>query len=748
MTCTPQRPTSVLPLEGNVGDGAGRAAGTVSLTVLPGSSKPARSKSASRRSAVLVLVHVLMAGHVAWWWFKGDVLTPVEPSETAFTLEQGLVNAGFVFFATALLLQLVFGRFMCGWACHVVAVQDLCAWLLKKVGIRPRPFRSRLLMWAPFVLAFYMFLWPTLKREVVWPLAEKHWPAAMDVLGRPYPFPAHGFTSHFVTDDFWATFASVTVGIPFLLVCGGLCVYFLGAKGFCTYGCPYGGFFTPIDRFSPGKILVDHSKCEGCGHCTAVCTSNVRVHEEIKAYGAVVDPGCMKCLDCVSVCPNEALRFGFGAPAVLKSTTRGRKEVPSLLGTATVKKPARARRVFDLTWGEEIGMALVFFATFWSVRGLYEIFPVLFAMGVAGCVTFVAWKAWRTLRGGPGARDVRAMGMQLRRGGRVTGTGWVFVLGTAVLLGLTAHSGVVTYHAVRGDRLYDQAGMDKERLLSPSRAEIPDEKVAAAKRGLEFYKLAGPRERGGIALVQNLLIERNSALLHLIAGDAAAAEACLRRISNARGEQDELSADIARIMDLQGKHEERRAYVDDLLKRHPDFWAVRERRAAEWIAQGRAADVAADAEAALKAIDDGWRTRVARARTHMTIAWALTALNRGEDAFGHLETAAGIAPRHAPARAALAMGYMQIKGDAASAAREMREAVKHEPGSAERRFTLGRLLLETNQDAEAVKEFTLAYKSSGRDVRLRDAVAQILAQAGLAAEAAKWNADHADAAAP
>ena len=30
----------------------------------------------------------------------------------------------------------------------------------------------------------------------------------------------------------------------------------------------------------------------------------------------VVDPGCMKCLDCVSVCPMNALYFGLGKPSL------------------------------------------------------------------------------------------------------------------------------------------------------------------------------------------------------------------------------------------------------------------------------------------------------------------------------------------------------------------------------------------------------------------------------------------------
>ncbi len=92
-------------------------------------------------------------------------------------------------------------------------------------------------------------------------------------------------------------------GLTFL-VCGFAAVYFLGAKGFCTYACPYGAVFAAADRVAPMRIRVTDA-CEGCGHCTAVCTSNVLVHQEVRDYGMVVDSGCMKCRDCVSGLPQR-----------------------------------------------------------------------------------------------------------------------------------------------------------------------------------------------------------------------------------------------------------------------------------------------------------------------------------------------------------------------------------------------------------------------------------------------------------
>jgi len=246
-------------------------------------------------------LNLFMIAHIIQWRFMGKTISPIEPSETMYTLQNGFVNAGFIFFSLAILATLIFGRFVCGWGCHILALQDFCGWLLKKMGLHPKPFRSRLLVYVPLGAALYMFVWP--------------------VAYRLFWTPGHGpiipkFTNHLVTTNFWATFPSVAVAIPFLFICGFVTVYFLGQKGFCTYACPYGGFFGLADKFSPGKIRVTPA-CNQCGHCTATCTSNVLVHAEVKQYGMVVDPGCMKCMDCVSVCPNDALYFGFGKPALL-----------------------------------------------------------------------------------------------------------------------------------------------------------------------------------------------------------------------------------------------------------------------------------------------------------------------------------------------------------------------------------------------------------------------------------------------
>ena len=387
-----------------------------------------KSKTSRWRAAALIFLNLLMVAHVIQWWITGRTVSPIEPSETMHTLQRGAINAGFIFFSLAILATLIFGRFVCGWGCHILALQDFCAWILKKIGLTPQPFRSRLLIYVPVIAALYMFVWPTAYRFF-----------ASSELGPLIP----KFTNHLVTDNFWETFPSVAVAIPFLFICGFLIVYFLGQKGFCTYACPYGGFFGLADKLSPWKIRVTDA-CNQCGHCTATCTSNVLVHAEVKTYKMVVDPGCMKCMDCISVCPNDALYFGFGKP------------------TVAVSKSSAIQRNYSVTWPEEVLGAAVFLGSFLAVRSVYGLVPFLMALGCAAVTTFLVLKSWRLLK----AREVFFHRFNLRSSGKTQKGGWAFLAFSLLWVGLTAHSGWVRYHEYAGAQAFQNIQIPDELALA------------------------------------------------------------------------------------------------------------------------------------------------------------------------------------------------------------------------------------------------------------------------------------------
>jgi len=377
---------------------------------------------------VLGSVHLLILAHATHFLIAGRTLSPVEPSESMYTLELGQVNAGFIFFALALLSTLLLGRFFCGWGCHIVALQDLCGWLMKRLGVRPRPFRSRLLVYAPLALALYMFAWPTVHRLL--------WPASST------PFP--GFSNHLITTGFWNTFPGPVFAVLTFVTCGFAAVYLLGAKGFCTYGCPYGALFGIADRFAPGRIRVTDA-CDQCGHCTATCTSNVRVHEEVRRFGMVVDPGCMKCTDCISVCPKGALYFGLGSLPALGQLVRRKSGGGSSLG-----------------WPRELLAAAVMLAATLAFRGLYDGPPLLMSVGLGGITAFVALKLFAIAT----RRDVGVQNLKLRVAGRLTGTGAVFAALVLVWLLFTAHSGFVQWHRVLGRQALGRTEASRADVLS------------------------------------------------------------------------------------------------------------------------------------------------------------------------------------------------------------------------------------------------------------------------------------------
>lgn len=303
-----------------------------------------------RRALVLGGVYLLFALHYLHWRIVGTTLAPLELSEVLRTVHLGVVTAGFLLMLAAVGATLLFGRFFCGWGCHLLAIQDLAASLLAKLGVRPAPPRWRVLRWVPWVMLAYLFVWPLVLR---WESGDP-WPG-LHVLD-----DSGGWGSWFTRDP-WRNLPGPGIALLTFAICGPVLVGTLGLRSFCRDACPYGALFGAAERLAPTRIVLTGA-CVECNRCTVVCPSGLDVLGELRANGSVRDAMCLRDLDCVAACPTGGLQVAQAAMNL---------------------RPARPPRPPPPPLGEELGLGALMLSFFLIFRGLYGLVPSLLALGIA-----------------------------------------------------------------------------------------------------------------------------------------------------------------------------------------------------------------------------------------------------------------------------------------------------------------------------------------------------------------------------
>jgi tetratricopeptide (TPR) repeat protein len=146
----------------------------------------------------------------------------------------------------------------------------------------------------------------------------------------------------------------------------------------------------------------------------------------------VVNPACLKDLDCVTACPKGNVHFGFGRPSLLKS----------------VLNDTPIRTQYDFALWEEAVLILVFLAVLFTFRGLYDRIPFFLSIGLGAIVAFLVVQLIR-LASRPALQWNR---WRLKADGRLTLTGWAYVATMVAFGAFTVHSSVVRYHSFQGRR--------------------------------------------------------------------------------------------------------------------------------------------------------------------------------------------------------------------------------------------------------------------------------------------------------
>ena len=393
------------------------------------------------RAISLGTIYLLFGIHFAHWKIAGRTLAPLELNEVLYTLHQGIITAGFIFMGIAILSTLVVGRFFCSWMCHIVALQDLSEWLLNKFNIKPKQIKSRFLLMIPFFAVLYLFILPQIERIY---------------FGQPLGIlriqsDNEGWAS-FITNDFWRNLPGLGITLLTFFICGFLIIYFLGSRSFCQYVCPYGAIFALTDRVTPGKIKLTGG-CNQCGLCTAVCSSHIKVHKEILHFGKVVDHNCLKDLDCIQVCPNEAIHFGFTKPS-------GFQQLSSI---------SSEKKFYDFTWREDIAL-LFLFAIFLSIYfGLYDSVAFLLALSISVILSFLCIKTYHLNK----SYFQQINKIVLKSSGKLTLYGKRFLLVFSLIIIFTIHSAFIRYFQLLGEHYYNKIAF----ISSDTSLELNEEEI-------------------------------------------------------------------------------------------------------------------------------------------------------------------------------------------------------------------------------------------------------------------------------
>ena len=402
----------------------------------------------------------------------------------------------------------------------------------------------------------------------------------------------------------------------------------------------------------------------------------------------VVDPGCMKCMDCVSVCPKEALSFSFGKPAA------GRPKASSVKGS------------WDLSLAEESFVAIFTIFAFYAVyfpfgeSAAKVSLPLLFASGVAACAAFMAWKFSAIMRG----RPTGFHRWNLVRGQKVSRAGWIWVALTVLLcagLTNTMATNIIGYAAFRQDLKVQVS----ENAVYASDGSPRDPSIAAhARTALALYKIASSPAKGGISIAfpidEGVAMRR--AWLHAVLGEFDSAEAILRSVWAAE-QREPVAIVIGRVIRASGRHAESDRWFIAECDTHPDWlslqdehrsWLVGEDRLAEAIALVRARSArAADRDLAQRRLSmllidfgtvdeveeglaitrESLATQEQNPFAHAAIATALFRLKRPQEAIAPLRRAIELAESTPQFHEMLAQALEQT-GDVAGATIERARA--------------------------------------------------------------------------
>lgn len=218
---------------------------------------------------------------------------------------------------TILICTFLFGRLYCSVICPLGILQDVIAWISKRMpGGKTYRYKKPLplLRWAGVLVAFGAgfvglgFLLYVIEPYSIFGRIANGVFRPFYVLINNTCLVSEGSLSfaHIAYSHVMLSVGSFCLAFGSLAVIGILA--WRSGRTWCNTICPVGTILGLLSRFSIFRIRIDASKCKSCGMCAKKCKSSC-----LDSKGKAVDASrCVDCFNCLGSCKFDALTYSIG----------------------------------------------------------------------------------------------------------------------------------------------------------------------------------------------------------------------------------------------------------------------------------------------------------------------------------------------------------------------------------------------------------------------------------------------------
>ena len=302
----------------------------------------------------LLFIYLLLETH-----YSGeDYIGPVESffhfdpllGLTTFIASRGLLKA-FLWALVSIILTILFGRYICGWACPFGAVHQFFSFLFKKMKWLKPKLQGNHLLFLKYAVLIILLISSVFTLDLAGyldPLSLLYRSFALAILpafavaGAGAISVAANMGLNSLADGLAQNLQNLTINRTFhqgffigFIFLGIILLNLYRERFWCRCLCPAGALLAFLARWNLVKVNVDADKCIECKNCTLHCQTQATPfpNEDWQPRE------CVYCYTCSSQCPTAAITFPIlPLPAASKSINFSRRKwiFSSMLSIAIV----------------------------------------------------------------------------------------------------------------------------------------------------------------------------------------------------------------------------------------------------------------------------------------------------------------------------------------------------------------------------------------------------------------------------